>query len=55
MESKGSAVTENREVFQNLYRKDEVAALFEEGGFNDPELHSQSKGGETYHVVSVSA
>ncbi|MDX1638505.1 MAG: class I SAM-dependent methyltransferase [Balneolaceae bacterium] len=55
MESKGSAVTENRQVFQNLYRKDEVAALFEEGGFNAPELYSQSKGGETYHVVSGSA
>ncbi|MDZ7689639.1 MAG: class I SAM-dependent methyltransferase [Balneolaceae bacterium] len=51
MESKGSAVTDNRDVFQNLYRPKEVMQLFREAGFQDVNHEMNNSSSEEVHVV----
>lgn len=51
MESKGSAVTDNREVFQNLYHPEEVTELFEEGGLKNIIHKNRNSNSEEIHVV----
>ncbi len=51
MESKGSAVTDNREVFQNLYQPDEVKQILKEADFKEPKLHTKTTNSETIHLV----
>lgn len=51
MESKSSAVTENREIFQNLYRPDEVIELFQEAGLKNVIHKNKNSNSEEIHVV----
>lgn len=52
MKSKSSAVTENRDVFQNLYQPEEVIQLFREGGFQDVRHEKNYSNSEEVHVVA---
>jgi ubiquinone/menaquinone biosynthesis C-methylase UbiE len=52
MQGKSSAVTENRDIFQNLYHRNEAQQLFEEAGFQQVNLKTRSSNGETYCIVS---
>jgi len=47
MQSKSSAVTENREIFQNLYPPEEVKQLFQEAGFKKAQIHAKIANSET--------
>lgn len=51
MESKGSAVTDNREVFQNLYQPGEVKQLFQQGGFLNVTHEENYSHSENIHVI----
>lgn len=51
MESKGSAVTDNREVFENLYHVEEVIRLFEEADFHQIKHRENTENSETVHVI----
>lgn len=51
MESKSSAVTDNRDIFQNLYNSKEVKQLFRDAGFQQVDLKTESNGNEDFHVV----
>ncbi|MDR8389844.1 class I SAM-dependent methyltransferase [Aliifodinibius sp. S!AR15-10] len=54
MESKGSAVTDNREVFQNLYQPDEVIKLFQEGGLQNVRHQKNDSSSEEAHIITGS-
>jgi ubiquinone/menaquinone biosynthesis C-methylase UbiE len=51
MKSKSSAVTDNRDVFQNLYHPGEVKQLLRNAGFQQVELRTESSGNEDFHVA----
>ncbi|WP_445665367.1 hypothetical protein [Fodinibius sp. AD559] len=46
MQRKSSTVTENGDVFQNLYQPDEVKQLFQEAGFKETQLHTKTTNSE---------
>ena len=52
MRSKGSAVTDNRDVFQNLYHAGEVEHLFESAGFQNISHYKAERNSETIHAIS---
>lgn len=47
MQSKSSAVTENREIFQNLYHPEEIQQLFQKADFQKTQIHSKTSNSET--------
>lgn len=51
MKSKSSAVTENRDIFQNLYEPGGVKQLFNDAGFQQVELKTGSNGKEDFYVA----
>lgn len=51
MKSKSSAVTDNRDVFQNLYDPKEAKQLLRDAEFQQVELKTGSNGSEGFHVV----
>lgn len=51
MESKSSAVTENRDIFQNLYRPQEVKKLYQQAGFREVVHHRENHNSEDLHLV----
>lgn len=52
MESKSSAVTDNRDVFQHLFKPEEVRQLFEKADLRGVQLHNQSANGEEFYIAS---
>jgi SAM-dependent methyltransferase len=51
MESKSSAVTDNRDIFENLYQPEDVRQLFREGGFEDVALHKNCHNSEKFYIA----
>lgn len=51
MESKSSAVTDNRDIFENLYQPEEVKQLFQEGGFEEVAVHKNTQNSEEFYVA----
>ena len=54
MRSKGSAVTDNRDIFQNLYQAKEVKQLFYEAGLQDVHHEKDYSNSEEPHVIKGS-
>lgn len=52
MESMNSVVRDNRGVFQNLYRAEEVKQLFKEAGFRYVNHHMKNHESEKLHVIA---
>lgn len=52
MKSKSSAVTENREVFENLYDPEEVKKLYKAANFRKIDHHQKDDDSETIHLIT---